>query len=570
MTPPSSPREPAETGRSPTSSSVLGQNAAFFAVLGVIALVLSLVSSGDRDPRLFLAALVVLGVTITAAVAVPWRHLPESAAMAVPVLGLLALGLICASGPRVALAGVLPVITLARGHGAAGVVVGVLGGAVVSWTDQTMRPTGITEDNFPRLLLLPVVLGVVAATIASVERRSRARASLLSRQDAELQQTVDELVSERALVTAMMESLPVGVVVVDADGSVVLVNPMVRRLTGRTVRVGDNAQYLGERSGPDAALDRLRDLARRHQGHGDAEATTEWWSMPDGSRRALRTTSVAFSSRSSEGALRVILIEDLTAEELANVEREDFIGSVSHELRTPLTSIIGHLELVADDESTTEAARRSLEIAERNADRLLHLVDDLLTAAALRTGTVELRPEPVDVGEIVAEAVFAAEPRAAAAGVALEVHGARGAVVDADRPSLGHLLDNVLSNAVKYSDPGGTVRITTTRAAGTVTVLVQDEGIGISEEDQAKLFRRFFRASAVRGTARHGTGLGLAISQQIVEMIGGSIQLRSRLGEGTTVEITLPALAGAGSGSGTTVRARAAGPGDGSIAEGAP
>ncbi|MGO1317812.1 MAG: sensor histidine kinase [Cellulomonadaceae bacterium] len=544
------PPRPGET----SPASVLAQNAPFFAVLGLLALATQIIDITRPDAAPFLASLVLLCVAVLLAVALPWRRLPPLATAIIPVLALIVLGLVCVSGPRVALAGVLPVITLARHHGKVGVVAGMIGGTAVSWADQIARPTGIVTDTFPRLVLLPIVLSVVAVTIAEVERRSQARASLLARQGGELQRTVEDLVAERARIDAVVSSLSAGVIVLDPDGGVALANPVIEAMTDRGVRVGDSVRALAQVPGDDVARNRIRALALRAHAGESIDGETGWWTMPDGTHRALRTTTSTFRTSGTRGDHRVILVEDLTAEESAQVDREAFINSVSHELRTPLTSIIGHLELAADDGRTPQPVQRSLDIAERNANRLLRLVNDLLADAALRHGRAEESRGTVDLADIVADAVFAAQPRADAAGLTITYEHTGDALVHGDCEGLGQVLDNLLSNAVKYSSGGGYVQVRLARDGDLVRLEVEDQGIGISEADQAHLFERFFRAEAVRDTARQGTGLGLSITRQILEAHGGTIELISRLDRGTTARVTLPALVGAADRPGATAR----------------
>lgn len=528
--------------RDRAATEVLRKNGWTFAVVAVLAIALPFTLDVSPSRRLLLLGLAVLAAAVLLAALVPWPRLPGSASLAVPLVVLGAIGIMSMAGLRVALIAVLPVVTMALSNGRLGLVLGVVGATVVSWADQFTQPTGITPDNVARLVILPIVVLIVAATVWAVEERSSARASLLSRQGTELRGVVEELRSERGLVAAVLRSLTAGVVVIDDAARVALLNPVIAQLVGRAISVGDDLCRVDQQPGATDAVVRIADYARRARDGVEVTGETRWWRMDDGAAVALRATVVPFLTRSGGGAHHVLIFEDLTAEEAANSNRELFVNGISHELRTPLTSIIGHLEISLDDPDLSAPTRRSLGVAERNAGRLLHLVNDLLTAAAMSSGSFTLMRGPLDLGEVVSDAISGIEPRATATGVVVEQYGDGPSVVSGDRAALAQVLDNLLSNAVKYSESGGLVRVILEREDDAVVLRVIDQGIGISARDRAKLFERFFRANAVRESVREGTGLGLAITKEIVAEHGGTIEVRSGLGVGTTVEVRLPGL----------------------------
>ncbi len=230
--------------------------------------------------------------------------------------------------------------------------------------------------------------------------------------------------------------------------------------------------------------------------------------------------------------------------ELRRLDRlkDDFVASVSHELRTPLTSIRGYLELVLDGEAgeLTDGQRRYLSVVDRNADRLLRVVGDLLFAAQVDAGYIVLDSSATDLDELVWEAVEAARPLAAEHGVELERKVDCAAELVGDRERLAQILDNLISNAIKFTPPGGQVEVRTFCKGDVAFVEVADTGIGISEDDQAQLFQRFFRAEGAVRRAIEGTGLGLAIVKAIVDAHGGDLSVESSAGSGTTFRIELP------------------------------
>ncbi len=222
--------------------------------------------------------------------------------------------------------------------------------------------------------------------------------------------------------------------------------------------------------------------------------------------------------------------------------KDEFLALVSHELRTPLTSIVGYLELLRDDEGElgSEVGRQFLTVIERNAIRLQRLVDDVLFAARAEAGRMSLSRGHVDLAEVARLSVEAARPKAEERGVELvaELDHVRHAAADGDR--LGQALDNLVSNALKFTPPGGRVDVVLRRRGDSaVTLEVRDTGLGMTEEDRERAFERFFRADATRDHAP-GVGLGLTIVRTIVEGHGGTIEVDSREGAGTSFRIELP------------------------------
>lgn len=221
--------------------------------------------------------------------------------------------------------------------------------------------------------------------------------------------------------------------------------------------------------------------------------------------------------------------------------KDEFFALVSHELRTPLTSIIGYLELVLDDEEElSDEARRFLEVVERNAKRLLRLVGDMLFVAQVEAGRLSLESHALDLGAIASESVEAARPAAERAGVTLSLEAVAVKPILGDRDRFGQMIDNLVSNALKFTPDEGRVVVRLSDAGDHAVVEVSDTGMGIPDEEQQRLFERFFRASSATSRAVPGAGLGLTIVKTIVEAHGGTVGLTSQEGKGTTVCVQLP------------------------------
>ncbi|HVY62540.1 MAG TPA: ATP-binding protein [Planctomycetota bacterium] len=221
-------------------------------------------------------------------------------------------------------------------------------------------------------------------------------------------------------------------------------------------------------------------------------------------------------------------------------QKDEFISLVSHDLRTPLTSIIGYTELLLEqDAGGSPENRHFLEVIERNGRRLLGMVEDLLFMARLQAGRLQLDRSLVDLGEIAGQCVEALQPKAAEAGVRLSVE-ADAVEVYGDERRLGQLVDNLVSNALKFSLEGGHVAVRVRRAPGTALLEVEDTGIGIPSDEVGRLFDRFYRASSATEREMPGTGLGLTIAKAIVDSHNGTIQVRSSEGVGTAFRIEIP------------------------------
>ncbi len=225
--------------------------------------------------------------------------------------------------------------------------------------------------------------------------------------------------------------------------------------------------------------------------------------------------------------------------------KDEFIALVSHELRTPLTSICGYSELLLHDVNLADlpAAQVSwLEVIDRNAERLLRLVEDLLITAQASAGNLALEIGELDIAAIIAQAVESSTPVATARGIALSCSTDPLPAADGDRLRIGQVIDNLVSNALKFTPPGGTIDVRAYLHGSGVRIEVTDTGMGIGESEQAQLFDRFFRTARAQEEAIPGVGLGLSISKAIVEAHNGRLSVSSVEGVGTSFFVDLPAV----------------------------
>jgi PAS domain S-box-containing protein len=257
---------------------------------------------------------------------------------------------------------------------------------------------------------------------------------------------------------------------------------------------------------------------------------------------ALDVTARKQAEDDREALLTQAQLQNERLRELDRV-KDEFIALVSHELRTPLTSIRGYLELVIDDAEAggvPAELREWLKVIDRNADRLLSLVEDLLLSAQAHSGSLALAESEFDAGTVVRQCAEACAPAAAARGIRLDCVAEPGLLMMGDPGRIAQVVDNLVSNALKFTSAGGRVELLATRWDEGVRIEVADNGMGIPADEQDRLFDRFFRTTRVQNEAIAGAGLGLSIVKAIVEAHRGHISCRSVEGEGTTFTVDLP------------------------------
>ena len=229
--------------------------------------------------------------------------------------------------------------------------------------------------------------------------------------------------------------------------------------------------------------------------------------------------------------------------EEANRLKTEFVSMVSHELRTPLTSIQGFAELLLEGGEIAGEARESLTIVKKNADRLLGLINDLLDLARMEAGRIELHRTSLDLARLIREVAGSLRPLIEAKRQRLRLDlGDALPAVWADANRVTQILTNLISNAHRYTPVEGGITVAARRDDRFVRVDVSDTGIGLSPEEQAQLFTKFFRAHDRSPQAAGGTGLGLVITRLLVELHGGQITLSSAPGQGSTFTFSLPTL----------------------------
>lgn len=354
---------------------------------------------------------------------------------------------------------------------------------------------------------------------------------------------------ERQSLEAVFETVGVGLLLIDAEGRYRKMNRRHRETMNLPFPDGHegNAGQLGHVYHLDGCTALTREeMPSYRAAQGEEFSDFRYWVGDDPLTRAAFTTSARqVRSPSGERLGAALAYQEITDLVRALQVKDQFVSSVSHELRTPLTAVLGHLEMLCDDadhdEHVPPGVLERLRVVRRNAERLSSLVSDLLLVAQAGEVGLQMQREETDLVALVAEAVEAARPAADKAEVTLRAQLPDRLVVRVDGQRVRQVVDNLLSNGVKYTEAGGSVEVDLRLAAGAVELAVTDTGIGIAADDVTRVFNRFFRGGAA--VARHipGTGLGLEIVSSIVAAHGGSVSVDSEPGRGSRFTVTLPA-----------------------------
>ncbi len=357
----------------------------------------------------------------------------------------------------------------------------------------------------------------------------------------ELKRAEEQLERNAMLLRGLIDATVDGMCLTDQEGEILIANRPLRRLVGglgianegpiheRLLAIADRTTE------PERYAQRMRELAA----DPFTPSFDEFELAGDG--RDLQGFTAPVIDGNEEYLGRVWTLRDVTEQRQLDRLRDALIATVSHELRTPLTSIMGYLELLGTgpDQLSAEDAGY-IEVVSRNATRLQHMVEDLLFLAQLDAGSFSLDLGDADLVELAREAIEAARPAAEAKKLTLMLEHRQPALVSADANRIGQALDNLISNAIKFTPEGGKVHLLIENHKNTHTLHVTDTGYGIPASEQQRLFERFFRSTTASANNVPGTGLGLTIAKTIIERHGGSIGFDSTEGEGTTFSVSLP------------------------------
>ncbi|WP_104164143.1 ATP-binding protein [Cryobacterium sp. N22] len=512
--------------------------------LAGVAVLLGFVLAGAPEALFETGFQVGLGLLIVATLVgmfAPWQRHRHQWLVIVPLLDVVVVAFL-RDGVRGTFAAVgmlivLPVLWLAYGFAWWALGLALVGALFVSAFPLVQAgrwPTDVV--GWGTALLLPTITAFIAITARIAANGLRAQQRELVTVSGELRTALLEATDRQAMFEAVMETVDAGIELYNPQGEVVLSNAAARALAVRT----DSATGA---YGRDASLvfdvDRttlvaLDDQIAARAMRGDLVAGRVYWVGGDDDQSAIIASSGVVERESGYPLGTVVVATDVTPLVEAIAVRDDFLATVSHELRTPLTSIIGYLGLIdAEDLGIT----MEIGVIERNAERLLSVIAHLLSAT---DGLPPIHRVEADLGQILRSCLDTTRPLAQAAGVSVSARVDAVVLARVDPAAIEQVIDNLLTNAIKFSRPQGTVALSVEHDGTDAVLRVSDDGIGLSAEDQRQVFDRFFRARNSTELAIPGMGLGLAIVRAFVSAHQGTVQLASVLGEGTTVTVRLP------------------------------
>ncbi len=359
-----------------------------------------------------------------------------------------------------------------------------------------------------------------------------------------------KLKQEQQRLLAILEHSADGVMILDASLRILHFNKALARMTGR-----QSADVVGH------FQDEVITWEHIEQGKPLRQALAEGWPQPrsddgmpdtvytegdllrpDGSRISLGITYAPLMDQ--EGKLQNIIanVRDITHFRQAQEMQSTFVSVISHELKTPVALIKGYAGTLRreDAEWDRDTIQQSLTVIEEESDRLAGLIDNLLSASRLQADGMRLTNiSDVDLEEIAARSVERFQTQTKKHKLVLDFPE-NFPCIRGDQARLRQVIDNLINNAIKYSPKGGEVRISGTFDDDRVTVSVTDEGVGIPEDEQDRIFERFYRVDSALSRKTQGTGLGLYLARAVIEAHGGKISVKSQLGKGSTFSFTLP------------------------------
>ncbi len=419
--------------------------------------------------------------------------------------------------PAVARLAALALVSIAAGflfNPTVGLIVAVAGLAVLLVIHLVYTSLLAAWLEAPDLEAVPNGWGVWTDVFARLYRSRRAT-----------EQNERRLLDNEERFRRTISALPEGIVLIDATLQIDWCNPIAEQHLGISLRADQGLRLTNLVRDPEF-------VSYMTSARFDAPLIFEPIARPG---LALEVRIVEF-----EPARSILITRDITQRERVDAVRRDFIANVSHELRTPLTVVNGFLEMLIESQSDNGATRQHhLQLMQEQAQRMHRLVEDLLTLSRLESRESPLADEVVDVRQLVRE--VADEARALSLGRhQIDVELTPGFVLGS-REELRSAFGNIVSNAVRYTPEGGTIKLAWREDANGGSFEVTDTGIGIAPEHIARLTERFYRVDKSRSRERGGTGLGLAIVKHVLLRHGGHLEVHSEIGRGSTFSAVLPA-----------------------------
>jgi len=507
---------------------------------GIVAIVVMIAAFSPEvlATPLVLAGFALVVLVTLATLVIPWDRLPQHAVMLLPLLDALAIGL-TANAPdiRLGFLWVFPVTWMATYFSMAWVFAGI--GFISACLIVFGNHAGEPAQMILRVLIVVVTLSFLGVTIRIGTQRARAARRLLQRQSEQVNRAAQRAETHERRLTQIFDVLDTALIAVGEDGSIQRMNDAYRGLYGRD-RFGASlpspAVEYDDRRGDPLPPDQTA-LARAARGE-ELRDERVWLYDREGRWRALLASTQQLAGASDGQRTTLVIIDDVTDVLEAAEERRAVSAIVSHELRNPLTAIIGHIDLMLERDDLPAFVVEQLEVVSNAGERMQRLVETALDETRPDTDVLS---EPVDLRQVTEASVASYRPIATSQGHTIEVGGADTLLIYGDAFRLRQVVDNLLSNSVKYTPAGGAIGMNLAAAAdGRAEMTITDTGLGIAPDELPHLFDPYFRADEARHSGIPGTGLGMSIVRDIVTAHGGTIEVSSRPGAGTTVTMRFP------------------------------
>ncbi|WP_254703243.1 cell wall metabolism sensor histidine kinase WalK [Pseudarthrobacter sp. C4D7] len=465
----------------------------------------------------------------------------------VPVLDFAAIGLLRNGAapllPGLAVLAVFPVIWISASGmlSRSSLALSFLGPFFVMVPSSMDHLAAMTSSDLTTVVLFPVMMLAVSLAIRFASVNLRLQQRELAEKDRELRELLAASTDREKLLETVLDATDVGIAAVDSSGHFLVSNSRqrnFRRATGADEAVpGQGHQLIYGQDRHTLLPPDRRPISRAMAGESFADYLV--WAGEGPEQRAVSTAARPLVSDDGRLTGAVVVYTDVTGWVESVAANHELVSNVSHEFKNPLNSIIGNVDLVLDDvDMLPPHLAQRLQVVQRNAERLLDLVADLTASAST---TLNVHPKRTDLASLVETSLSSAQASAQRSHVEIATDVPSPLWAYADPLRIGQVLDNLVSNAIKYSPDGGSIRISATADRQWIRLSVTDTGMGMSPDDAAKVFNRFFRAESAQQAAIPGAGLGLSITRMIVERHGGSIVCESGEGQGSTFTMTLPA-----------------------------
>jgi two-component system, OmpR family, phosphate regulon sensor histidine kinase PhoR len=361
-------------------------------------------------------------------------------------------------------------------------------------------------------------------------------ASAMNEMAGKLKTIISDVTMQRNELRTILSSMIEAVVVLDKDLKIIEINPAACRLAGYSAEYSKNKSLLEVIHNTE-----LFDFAKNALKTNIPQEKTV--RLLTGTRIILQVhaTTINTQQEHTSEAQLVLVLNNITKIKILENMRKDFVANVSHELKTPITSVIGYIETLLDgDYKDKENAENFLDKALKNSKRLNAIIDDLLILSRLEQDSEDtLSFEPCSLSDIINSSIQICKPKADKKNIKINFKKEK-IKTDVNPLLIEQALTNLIDNAVKYSNENDTIEVSLKKENSKAVIRIKDNGTGISETDAARIFERFYRVDKARSRALGGTGLGLAIVKHIVLAHGGTINVESELGTGSTFIIILP------------------------------